>query len=71
LTIPQLTKQNEKKPYQQQRCQKSSKEWGIVTNKLDKDCNKVHSSDGKVLQMTVHMGDAKFTNGTPQALYYP
>lgn len=50
---------------------KSSKEWGIVTDELDEDCNKVHSSDGKVLKMTVRMGDAKFANGTPQALYYP
>jgi hypothetical protein len=49
----------------------SSKEWGIVTNELDEDCNKVHSSDGKVLKMTVHMGDTKFADGTPQALYYP
>ena len=50
---------------------KSSKEWGIMTDELDEDCNKVHGSDGKVLKMTVCMGDAKFANGTPQALYYP
>jgi hypothetical protein len=50
---------------------KSSKEWGIVIDELNKDCNKVHGSDGKVLKMTVCMGNTKFANGTPQALYYP
>jgi len=41
-----------------------------MTNELNEDCNKVHGSDGKVLKMTVHMGDAKFAMAHPQALYY-
>jgi len=35
-----------------------------MTNELNEDCNKVHGSDGESLKMTVHMGDAKFANGT-------
>jgi len=61
LTTPQVTKNEKKMPYGSKDAKKF-KEWGIVTDEPDEDCNKF-SSDGKVLQMTVRMGDTKLADG--------
>jgi hypothetical protein len=43
----------------------------MIVNELDEDCNMVHGHDGKVQKMWVNMCNARFTNGSPQSLYFP
>lgn len=43
----------------------------VLTNVIGADGKPVHGPDGKILKTKIHMADAKFADGTPQALYYP
>ena len=38
---------------------------------MDENCNQVYGTDGKVLKMKVRIDNAKFTDGSPQSLYWP
>lgn len=50
---------------------KDGRNWGVEVDELDKDCNPVHGTDGKVLKIQVGMESAKFSDGSPQSLYWP
>jgi hypothetical protein len=50
---------------------KDGRNWGAEVDELNKDCNPVHSTDGKVLKIQVRMESAKFSDGSPQSLYWP
>jgi hypothetical protein len=39
------------------------KNWGVMVDELDKDCNVVHGHDGKVQKMQVKMCNAHFAGG--------
>ncbi|GJE94827.1 hypothetical protein PsYK624_110020 [Phanerochaete sordida] len=48
-----------------------SKVFGVDVNKPGADGRPVYDSEGKLVKMRVRMGDAKFSDGTTQPLYFP
>jgi hypothetical protein len=47
------------------------KNWGVMVDELDEDCNMVHGHDGKVQKMRVNMHNTRFADGSPQSLNFP
>ena len=47
------------------------KNWGVQVNQKNPDGSPKHGPDGKILKEWRCMEDARFANGTAQALYYP
>jgi hypothetical protein len=50
---------------------KEGHNWGVEVTKRDYAGNPVHLPDGTTAKEKIRMGNARFTDGTPQALYFP
>ncbi|KJA13708.1 hypothetical protein HYPSUDRAFT_151281 [Hypholoma sublateritium FD-334 SS-4] len=51
---------------------KEGQNWGIEVTKRDAVSGKIiYKADGKPEKTKIHMGDARFADGTPQPLYFP
>ena len=45
--------------------------WGPEANMISENGKPIHSPDGKVAKIKIHMADASFADGTAQKLYFP
>ncbi|KZT64015.1 hypothetical protein DAEQUDRAFT_733158 [Daedalea quercina L-15889] len=48
-----------------------SKKLAVLANVIGEDGKVVHGPDGKILKHKIRMGDGRFSDGCPQALYFP